>query len=142
MRITLVLIAIVIAIFIPRAVGDVKEMAGSENDKPPNITLRKELTAEQKIKNTFGDEGRVAVAIFKSESGLDRTQVSNTDDYGIGQINYPTWCEHIPGKTKGEKIMWLFNEDNNIQFAKMVYDRSGSFNPWTNFRNGEYKKYL
>ena len=63
------------------------------------------------------------------ESGYKTDVISKTSDIGFFQINLSAHGNAIPGTTRAEKIVWLQDIDNNIAFAKSLFDRSG-FNPW------------
>lgn len=77
------------------------------------------------IYQKFGGSSAQAVRVFRCESGLRALVVSPSNDYGIGQINYSAHQAEIPGETKAEKIEWLFNYKNNIDFAYSLYKANG-----------------
>jgi hypothetical protein len=90
---------------------------------------------EQRIREMFGEDADVMLAIAKAESSLNSIAIhknsNNTTDCGIFQINVPgDGCPHE-----------LFDVNNNINRAKMLYDKRG-FQPWVVFNTGAYKRYL
>src|SRR5436853_4523898 len=97
--------------------------------------------------STFGNQGQVAYAVAQAESSLDEHAVSPTGDYGLMQINLSAHWDKIPGRSADERIQWLFNAYNNINYAKYLYDDSLSrtgcgFCPWNAYTNGSYWRYL
>ena len=94
-------------------------------------------TIEEKIKETFGNEGDIAVAIAKCESSLDPSRVGDTHmkypSIGLFQVNQ-TWHKYSDETLK--------NPDENIRIAKEIRDRWGNYNAWTCFKTGNYKLYL
>ena len=87
------------------------------------------LYIKSKIEAVFGANSERMLAIIKCESGYDHLVISKTSDIGLLQINLSAHWEAIPGQTRAEKILWLQDIDNNIAFAKSLFDRSG-FKPW------------
>lgn len=114
---------------------ETKEMPVEVRTEP--IPRERPLTIEEKIKNVFGKDGDVAVAVFKAESGLDPNVIGDLKtkypSVGIAQIRM------LP--ERGLKVADMLDEDKNIAYAKMLFDKSG-FSPWTKFNNGDFKKYL
>jgi len=96
---------------------------------------------EAKIRAAFPEEPEVAVAVSKAESSL-RVDAHNynpktkDDSYGLFQINL--WGANKNTRPSPEILLTI---DGNIQFARQLYESSG-WNPWTTFRNGQYKQYL
>ena len=84
-------------------------------------SLKNEITKE--VKRVFGERANTALAVVKCESGFNIAAVSKTGDWGLFQINSRTWT-----KLFGEEFKVNWKE--NIRVAKVIYDRSGSFNPW------------
>lgn len=83
------------------------------------------LTIEEKIRNTFPEDPESAIQVFTCESGLRATafngaNTNGTWDAGIAQIN------SIHGYDKES----LFDEDFNLEVARKIYDRAGSWQPW------------
>ena len=92
---------------------------------------------EDLIYKYFGDNGRVATAVFMAESGCNATSISHTNDYGVAQINQVHF-QKIPSV---KKVEWLMNPENNIKLAYEIYQKQG-FKPWTAYINGAYIKFL
>lgn len=87
---------------------------------------------EAKIRTAWAGTGEedTAVAIAQCESGLDPTRIGDRHlaiegtkgmSFGIFQIR------HLDGRPDPE---WLLNEDNNIQYARELWEKSG-WTPWT-----------
>ena len=70
-------------------------------------------------------DGEIAKAVAYSEHGLNCVGVSDTNDHGLFQLH------GIP-----EEECRL-----NAEIAHGIYLRRG-FQPWTDYRNGNYKRYL
>lgn len=127
-----------------------------------------ELTLEEKIKKAFPDQPEVAVALAKTESGLDPEKQSTTDlmkdgrafSVGVMQINL-TWhtldgvdCSKafqgkdyeavVTNEALYEQCVKLASSpDINIETASKIYERSGkNFGKWGGYTNGSYKKHL
>lgn len=84
-----------------------------------------EITKE--VKRVFGAGANTALAVLNCESGFNVAAVSRTKDYGLFQINSRTWTRLF-----GEEFKVNWKE--NIRVAKVIYDRSGSWNPWASSR--------
>lgn len=80
-------------------------------------------TIEEKIRATFPESPDRAVAIAKCESGLNPKVVSPTRDSGLMQIN------HVHDKRLEELGLDKFDVDDNLTFARILYDERG-FAPW------------
>lgn len=87
----------------------------------------------------FGPQSAVAGAVGKAESGGD-PKAHNTrgeDSRGLMQINVG------PGANTQFRGENLFDPKTNLRIAKKVYAaRNNTFQPWTMFTNGEYRKHL
>lgn len=92
-----------------------------------------EKTIEEKIREAFPEDSDRAVQIAKCESGLRPEVVSHTNDSGIFQIN------HIHDKRLNELGLDKFNPDDNIKYARMLYDERG-WKPWVCYTKGLYTK--
>jgi hypothetical protein len=108
-------------------------------------------SVEELIYNYFKDDYQVAKAVFTAESGLKETaQEWNcrygkesracapgdrgnawSVDCGIAQIN-------VLGKVCPKE---LFDPSHNLQIARQKYE-TRRWQPWSQFKNGNYKKYL
>lgn len=95
------------------------------------------------IKDVFGSEWRIALAIAKAESGLDKNAIGDKhlrywkggemfgDSVGVFQIRrFP----NRPSKSE------LLNFKTNIAYAKKLYDEQG-FSPWSVFKDKTYLLY-
>lgn len=74
----------------------------------------------------YTPDGEIAVAVAYSEHGLNCTGVSPTNDYGLFQLH------NIPVEDCEENARIAYEEK---------YKKRG-FQPWTDYRNGKYLKYL
>lgn len=116
----------------------------TEEVKPQN-------SIEEEIVSMFPEEPKLALAIFKAESGLnihakgwnckygqiskacrpeDRPKAWSVD-CGVAQIN-------VPGQKCSSD---LFNLDKNLEIAREKYEKRG-WQPWVAYKNNSYKKYL
>lgn len=119
--------------------------------KPKNAKPKTQTTIPTKLKKNsnldglfskyFGNEANLARAICQSESGLVY-KVSATGDHGVCQINLYWNYSIVPGATRQEKINALKDPEINISVAKKIRQTWGNFNAWTDFRNGNYKRFL
>lgn len=63
-----------------------------------------------------------AVAVMMCENfNADAYVISKSGDIGLFQINLKAHWSEIPGKTREEKITWLQNPLNNVDFAFSLY---------------------
>jgi hypothetical protein len=62
-----------------------------------------------------------ALAVISCESGGDKDSISPTGDFGLFNINYSAHYKSLPGETKEEKITWILDPINNIDFAYSLY---------------------
>jgi hypothetical protein len=85
----------------------------------------KEKTVEEKIRETFPEAPDLMVKVATCESGMKNVPGLLSDDGGIFQINQ-VHLERL-------KALGLdrFNIDDNIMFARMLYDERG-LTPWNN----------
>ena len=115
----------------------------------PQVQLPQEDPVISGINKYFPEDPKTAKAIFTQESQLGKffQNLEGSPDYGVAQINLPTWKDEIPGDTEQDKIEWLRDPDNNLKIARMIYDDSLKRNgdgwlPWTAYTSGRYKDYL
>lgn len=111
---------------------------------------------EKEVNAVFGEDAKIALAIFKTESALNpeaqnwnchyykngkrySAQCKKEDrpkawsvDCGIAQINHIT-----PNESK-ECPAELFDYQENIKIAKNMFDKRG-FQPWVTYNMGYYK---
>jgi len=152
----------------PSAVEVIEPQAGQVVVTAPTPTARP-VSENERIKNlireTFGDNGELAIAIGMSESHLIPTRTlfaskgahSWIDDsykgecsVGLFMVNLASDnCEgkrvhydKVPGNTLQDKIAWLKVPENNIKFAKKLYDERGNFTAWSGYTGGGYKKHM
>ena len=99
---------------------------------PPNAYA----DIKDEIQAVFEADSDMALKIVKCESGFKTDVISKTNDVGIFQVNLATHWDTIPGQTRAEKILWLQNPINNIQFAYMLFTKRGNFNDWVCYTKG------
>jgi len=120
----------------------VENHATFQNLKPSEVVATEKST-EDKIRETFGENWKIALAIAKSESGLRPVKGDQNIEFiqdgqvmghscGIFQIRV------LKGRPNCEALM---DEDTNIAYAKRIYDRVG-FTAWSNYKNGRYLAFL
>lgn len=88
----------------------------------------------QEINRVFGDKARLAKAVFTSESGLRSNACSTSNDWGISQVNRTAHPQY--------SIEFLMDYRNNVQAAWAISSGGTNFNPWSDFKNGNYLKHL
>lgn len=132
----------------------VHEVQAKEEAESANVSEQATSapTLSDYIQEVFGEDGDVAIAVAKAESGLENDRENRSPvecSIGLFQINLAKdYCNgkwvhasKVPGDTMDEKIEWLKDPYNNIDMAKKIYDASG-FRPWSVFTNGWYKTFL
>jgi len=113
----------------------------------------KNLSIEEKIFETFGEEGNLALRVARAESGLNPKAMNtnaNTGDYSVGlfQINLigslfegrlarAEYLGYTGERTREALTLWLQNEDNNILYARSM-SRTNGWSAWSTFKNGNY----
>jgi hypothetical protein len=116
-------------------------MAPEESRAAQTDQLGHRLTAFQQYAcNKFGSACRVALAVQRAENPRGECEVyhHNSDgtlDWGYFQIN----TAHL--KRPGVNLRGLLDCKANIDFAYQLYTERG-FEPWTTYRDGEYRKFL
>jgi hypothetical protein len=126
-----------------------KETAVVEAPKEVPIEIVYNWTPEQyeeEIRKQFKEEPNTAVAVAKSEGGLKiEVQSKNKLSYGR-EKSFCTFQIHAPDHEVNAKQLGLSDFRTNpkscIKLAYHIYKDAGGFSPWTNYRNGAYKKYL
>ena len=88
----------------------------------------------QEIDRVFGAQARLAKAVFQSESGLRSNACSTTNDWGVCQVNRTAHPQY--------SVEFLMNYKNNVQACWAISSGGTNFNPWSDFKNGNYLKYL
>lgn len=116
--------------------GDVHSQTGTAIDAPLNVAtgvlVAPSQGVEAKIRTAWAGTGEEdnAVKIAMCESGLDPTRIGDRHlaiegtkgmSFGLFQIR------HLDGRPDPE---WLLHEDNNIQYARELWEKSG-WTPWT-----------
>lgn len=97
------------------------------------------MSTEDYICYVFGRDCRMALAVSQAENGTrqcDRFGINTNKsiDTGVFQIN----SIHLK---KGWKLSDLLDCHKNVDYAKQIFDAQG-WNPWVNYTNGFYKKFL
>ena len=100
------------------------------------------LASVESIIAKYDWDDRLAIAIFKGESGLNPTAVNRKDNhrvcmgsYGIAQLG----CVHF-----GNYGLTKYNWDEpaaNIRAAYLLYQERG-WRPWAVFTTGRFRRYL
>lgn len=112
------------------ALGRVKSQSQLANPKKEEILAY--------IEELWGTEAKRAKEIFYCESGFQEKVISRTSDVGVAQINLAAHWTKIPGRTRQEKIAWLQDYRNNLNFAYALWKRAG-WQPWVCSRIKKYK---
>jgi len=74
----------------------------------------------------YGWDAERALCIVARESNWDTNAVSPTDDWGLFQLNRPTWEPYFGAAW--DPLDWRWN----IDAAYHIYERAGrTFSPWT-----------
>lgn len=100
---------------------------------------------EQLIRDTFGEDAEEALIVAKCESGLNpkahgdtNIMVINAGDHvgdSIGVFQIRTGGKDFNraranGMTPDEFREWMWDAEENVKYAKTIYDRQG-WHPWT-----------
>lgn len=99
------------------------------------------LTPDQQyLCNKFGADCKIALAIFRAESGMNHNAIginkNGSVDFGCMQIN----SVHL--KNIDTSTVNLLNCHDNIDVAYKIFTQQKNFSAWTAYTNGSYKKYL
>ena len=100
---------------------------------------------EKLIKEVFGDQADVAIAIAKAESGLNPEAVGDLhitfekDGKLMGMSCGTFQIRVLEGRPDCETLKDL---RKNVEYAKRIYEARGDFTAWSTYNNGAYKKYL
>lgn len=153
------------AVEIQAAEEEITPQAGQTVVSTPVPTpTPKPLTIEDKIRDAFGDDGELAIAVGMSESHLipDKTLIAKAGHYSWSSPTYKGECSiglfminlaedgcegrhihasKIPGATLEDKIAWLKVPENNIKTAKKIFDSRGNFTAWSGYTGGGYLKF-
>ena len=96
------------------------------------------------IREEFGDEADVAIAIAKAESGLNPNAKGDThiefvrDGVTMGHSCGLFQIRVLPGRPDCETLK---DPEYNVKYAKKMFDQSG-WRPWSAFNNGSFKRFL
>lgn len=89
---------------------------------------------------------KIAIAVFSAESGLNPLAINwDSKDFGVTQINLPTW-EKVVEEKFGFTRADLLDAEKNLTVAYWIWDRSdgregdnrGSFEPWVAWKTGAW----
>lgn len=85
----------------------------------------------------------IAYAVCMAESTGNQDAVNWSDNHGTCVGSFSLWqvgCfwYYYYGYTDKD----FYNPDVNVQIAYQIYKRQGSFNAWTTYTRGSYRKYL
>jgi hypothetical protein len=136
----------------------------SDNPTDPAVVIGGDI--EKKIHEVFHEEPKIAVAIFKAESGLDPSKDSDSDrmadgrvfSAGLAQINLTVsnidgvdCTKAFSGRNYKAKVIdeklyskcmsLAKNPDKALLAARAKYDNNG-FRHWSVYLNGAYKKFI
>ena len=86
------------------------------------------LTIDQMFDKVFGDRADDARKIADCESSMDPKAISDTNDWGLMQVN------QIHTDVLRNKYGWsladMLDPWKNLVFSKYLYDRAGGFQDW------------
>lgn len=77
----------------------------------------------------FAGQVQNCLTMISRESGGNPRAISKTDDHGLAQIHCDLWCNFF--KVSREDLK---EPELNIRLARVIYDRAGSWRPWTSMR--------
>lgn len=107
---------------------------------PTKGPLESKSEIQEYIYEVFGEDSKMALAIAKCESRLNPNAVNdNTVWGGVGRDHSIFQINDVYHANKGD-IANLTAEEN-IRMAKRIFDAS-TWNAWTCFKTGAYKKEL
>lgn len=117
-----------------------------ENKKTPAVErpMVARTVIEKKILEKFGEDGRVALAIARAESGVRENAIGDGhltfthEGVEYGKSYGPFQIRSLPGRPAPELLL---QADYNINYAYELYKRSG-FSPWSAYTNKSYMKFL
>ena len=96
--------------------------AQEQTEETHNVILIATTTPiEQKIRDAFPEQPNTMLAIAKCESHMNPLAISPTHDYGIFQLN-----KSAHGATLTALNLDPLDVDDNIQFARMLYEKNGT----------------
>lgn len=103
--------------------------------KHPTVDDKTQQLVEFYINKYFGKDATRAEKVFTCESGLnpERTHVNKPGlgtDSGVAQINDKTWKPIFERVMNEPFDIGSHDIQDNIKFAKYIFDRSNSFQDW------------
>ena len=127
------------------------------------VVEEREPSIEEKIKAVFHEQPDIALALAKSESGLNPSMHSTTDRmrdgraFSVGVMQTNLTVHRLGGKDcfkafsgknykavvvdeslYAECVKLAEDVDVNLATARGIYERAGSFNPWGAYTSGSY----
>jgi hypothetical protein len=102
--------------------------------------------AQEAIRQVFGNS-RMARCIARHESSFNTRAVSDTDDWGLYQVNRPTWFGRVirlprrlwaraprGWRTIYVQRRWIFDPVYNARVAFIISDAGTDWTPWSTLR--------
>lgn len=136
------------------------EIEEEEIKNNPSTPQTAKTDIENETNTVFGEDAKIALAIFKTESALNpKAQNWNCHYYDDDGKRYSTSCKaedrknawsvdcgiaqinHITPTDNKECPAELFDPKQNIAIAKKMFDKRG-FQPWVTYNMGYYKNNL
>lgn len=114
--------------------------------------LQEEIEAY--IREVFGDQGDIAVAVSRRECSPSNTAyphcvLHTSDEYSVGIFQINLYSERgwihagkVPGETMEQKIEWAQDWRNNVRLAKEIHDGWQGWSAWSAYTNGAFLKEL
>lgn len=115
-----------------------------EPSQPVQKTVSADVPVEERIRQAFGQDGDVAVAVARAESSLEPDRVGDKhltfekDGATMGMSCGLFQIRVLPGRPTCEELLDI---DFNIQYARELYEKSGWY-PWSVFKSGRYLSFL
>lgn len=110
-----------------------------------HIKTREEMTDEEYIKYKFKEDGKIAVAVVKAESGMEKKVGMNTNgtiDIGCMQINSIHLKKAKTAIERAELLETFLNCKDAVDWAYDELYIPQGFNPWVAFTSGSYLSML
>ena len=100
----------------------------SQTNQTRNTTIGTNSTqdVQNQICQVFKENCQEALKVASCESGLRPQAVSQTQDYGVFQINLSSHASKIPVR---DKVGYLLNSSANINLAYSIWSNQG-WRPW------------
>lgn len=71
--------------------------------------------------------------IIKAESKGDPTRVSDTNDWGLCQVNWPSHWDKVEKRFGVADPYLLLDPVKNMAICHDIYEASGGYTPWTTY---------